>query len=145
MSQLFASGGQSTRASASASVPSMNIQGWFILGLTDLISLVSNRLSRNFSSTIPQKHQPFTAQPSLWSNFYFHTWLLEKPYLRLLTFVGKVMSLFFKVLSRLVIAFLPRSKCLNFMAAVTIWSDFGAQENNVSLLPLSLFLFAIKC
>ena len=41
------------------------------------------------------------------------------------------MSLFFNMLSRLVIAFLPRSKCLNFMAAVTICSDFGAQENKV--------------
>ena len=48
------------------------------------------------------------------------------------TFVGKVMSLLFNMLSRLVIAFLPRSKCLNFMAAVTICSDFGAQENKVS-------------
>ena len=47
------------------------------------------------------------------------------------TFVGKVMSLLFNMLSRLVIAFLPRSKCLNFnfMATVTICSDFGAQEN----------------
>ena len=44
------------------------------------------------------------------------------------TFVGKVMSLLLNVLSRLIIAFFPRSKCLNFMAAVTICSDFGAQE-----------------
>ena len=48
------------------------------------------------------------------------------------TFVGKVMSLLFNMLSRLVIAFLPRSKCLNFMAAVTICSDFGGQENKAS-------------
>jgi len=47
------------------------------------------------------------------------------------TFLGKGMFLLFNVLSRLVIAFLPRSKCLNFMAAVTICSDFGAQENKV--------------
>ena len=47
------------------------------------------------------------------------------------TFVGKEMSLLFNMLSRFVIAFLPRSKCLNFMAAVTICSDFGAQENKV--------------
>ena len=47
-------------------------------------------------------------------------------------FVGKVMSLLLNMLSRLVITFLPRSKCLfNFMAAVTICSDFGAQENKV--------------
>ena len=42
------------------------------------------------------------------------------------TFVCKVMSLLFNMLSRLVITFLPRSKCLNFMGAVTICSDFGA-------------------
>ena len=42
------------------------------------------------------------------------------------TFVGKVMSLLFSMLSRLVITFLPRSKCLNFMASVTICCDFGA-------------------
>ena len=47
------------------------------------------------------------------------------------TFVGKVMSLLSNMLSRLVIAFLPRSKCLNFMAAVTIFNDFEAQENKI--------------
>ena len=47
------------------------------------------------------------------------------------TFVGKAMSLLFNVLSRFVIAFLPRSKSFNFMAAVTICSNFGAQENKV--------------
>ena len=47
------------------------------------------------------------------------------------TFVGKVMSLLLNKLSRLVITFLPRSKRLNFMAAVTICSDFGAQKNKV--------------
>ena len=46
-------------------------------------------------------------------------------------FVGKVMFLLLNMLSRLVITFLPRSKCLNFMAAVTICSDFGAQKNKV--------------
>ena len=65
--------------------------------------------------------------------------LLSHPYmttgktitLTIRTFVGKVMSLLFNMLFRFVIAFLPRSKCLNFMAAVTICSDFGAQENEV--------------
>ena len=47
------------------------------------------------------------------------------------TFVGKVMSLLLNMLSRLDITFLPRSKSLNFMAAVTICSDFGAQKNKV--------------
>ena len=45
--------------------------------------------------------------------------------------VSKVMSLLFNMLSRLVIDFLPRNKCLNFMAAVMICSDFGAQEHKV--------------
>ena len=45
------------------------------------------------------------------------------------TFVGKVISLLFNMLSRLVITFLPRSKrLLNFMAPVTIHSDFGAKK-----------------
>ena len=47
------------------------------------------------------------------------------------TFVSKVMFLLFNMLSKLVIAFFPSSKCLNFMAVITICSDFGAQENKV--------------
>ena len=66
VSRLFTSGGAS--ASASASVLSVNIQSWFPLGLTDLISLLSKGLSRVFSSTTIWKHQFFGAQPSLWSN-----------------------------------------------------------------------------
>ena len=47
------------------------------------------------------------------------------------TFVGKVMSLLFNMLSRLIITSLARSKTLNFMAAVTVCSDFGAPKNKV--------------
>ena len=57
MSWLFASGGQSIRASASASVLLMKVQSWFPLGLTGLIPLQSKGLSRIFSSTTIQKHQ----------------------------------------------------------------------------------------
>ena len=78
ISCLFTSGGQSIRASASASVLPMNIQSWFPLGLTDFISLQSYGVSRVFSSTAIQKHQFFGTQPSLWSNSQIHTWLLEK-------------------------------------------------------------------
>ena len=67
VSQLFPSGGQSMGALASASVPPLNIQGWFPLGLTGLISLLSKGLSRVFSNTIVQKHQFFSIQPSLLS------------------------------------------------------------------------------
>ena len=62
------------RASASASVLPMNIQGWFPLGFT----WESKGLSRVFSSTTVWRHQFFGPQPSLWSNSHIHTWLLEK-------------------------------------------------------------------
>ena len=78
MSQVFISGGQGTRTSVSASVLPMNSQGWFPLGLTDLIALLSKKLSRVFSSIIIWKCQFFSAQPSLQSNSHIHTWLLEK-------------------------------------------------------------------
>ena len=58
------------------------------------------------------------------------------------TFVGKVMSLLFNMLSRLIIAFLPRSKCLNFMAAVTIYSDFGAPK--IKSVTVSTFSLSIS-
>ena len=81
MSWLFTSGGQSIGTSASVSVLPMNIQGWFPLGLTGLISLQSKGFSRIFSSTTIQKHQLFHTQhfcgPSLtfvhdyWKNHSF--------------------------------------------------------------------------
>ena len=76
---LFASGGQSIGGSVSVSVLPMNVQDWFPLGWTGLISLQSKRLSRVFSNTTVQKHQFFSVQPSLWPNSHIHTWLLEKP------------------------------------------------------------------
>ena len=79
VSQLFTSGGQSMGASTSASALPMNIQDWFPLGLTDLISLLSKGLSWIVYSTTVWKHQFLGTQPSLWSNSHIHTWLLEKP------------------------------------------------------------------
>ena len=76
---LYTSGSQSIGASASASVLPMNIQDWSPLGLTGLISLLSEGLSSVFSNTTVWKHQFFSTQPSLWSNSHIHTWLLEKP------------------------------------------------------------------
>ena len=95
-SWLFKSGGQSIGASALASVLPVNIQGWFPLGLTGLITLQFKGLSRVFSSTTTQKHQFFGTQPSWWSNSHIYTWLLEKT-IALISkpFVGKVMSLLF--------------------------------------------------
>ena len=81
MMQHFASGGQSIGASALASVLPMNIQGWFLLGLTGFISLLSKGLSKVLLQHKVQKHQFFGAQPALWSSFHICTWLLEKPQL----------------------------------------------------------------
>ena len=86
---------------------------------TDFTSFQSKRPSRVFSNTTDQKLQFFSTQLSLWSNFHIHTWLLEIA-LTIRNFVSKVMSLLFNMLSKFVIAFFPRSKYLNFMAAVTI-------------------------
>ena len=66
VSGLFPSGGQNIGASASTSVLPVNIQGWFPLGLTSLVSLQSKRLSRVLSSTTVWRHQLFITQPSLW-------------------------------------------------------------------------------
>ena len=112
MSQLFASGAQSIGVSASTSVLSMNVQNWFPLGGTGWISLQSEGLSRVFSNTTVQKHQFFSAR--------FFVVQLSHPYvttgktiaLTRWTFVDKVMSLLFNMMSRLVITFFPRSKCL---------------------------------
>ena len=79
MSWLLESRGQSIGASASASVLSMYIQGWFPLGLTDLIFLQSKGLLWIFSSTTVWKNQFLSNQPSLWSKFHICMWILEKP------------------------------------------------------------------
>ena len=90
----------------------MNIQGWFPLGLTGLISLLSKGLLRVFSRTTFRRHQFFGAQPFLLSSTHFYTWLLEKPQVWLYGHLSAVISLFFNKLSRFAIAFLPKSKYL---------------------------------
>ena len=105
--------GQSAGVSALALVLPVNIQDWFPLGLTGWTSLQSKGLSRVFSNTTVQKHQFFLRSA-------FFVVQLSHPYmttgktiaLTRWTFVGKVMSLLFNMLSMFVIAFLPRSKRL---------------------------------
>ena len=77
ISQLSTSGGQSIWVSASTSVLPMNTEDWSPLGWTNWISLQSKGLSRVFSNNTVQKHQFFSAQLSLQSNFHIHTWLWE--------------------------------------------------------------------
>ena len=112
MSWFFTSGGQSIGVSASASVIPMNIQDWFPLGEAGWIPLQSKGLSRVFFNTTVQKHQFFRAQLSLVQLSHPYMTTGKTIALTRQDFVGKVMSLLFNMLSRLVIGFLPRSKRL---------------------------------
>ena len=131
MSQLFASGGQRTGASASVSVLPMNIQVWFPLGLTGLISLQSMGLR-----SLIQHH---SSKASILRRSAFFTVQLSHPYMTTgktiamtrWTFVGKVMSLLWNMLSRLVITFLPRSKRLLISWLQSPSAMIGAPQNKV--------------
>ena len=105
MSQLFAWGGHSTGVSASASVLPMNTQDSSPLAWTRWISLQSKGLSKVFSNTTVQKHQFFSAQLSSQSNSHPYTTTGKTIALTRQTFVGKVISLLFNILSRFVITF----------------------------------------
>ena len=128
MSQLFTWGGQSIGVSASASVLPMNTQDWFPLVLTDLISLLSKGLSRVFSSTTLWKHQFFSAQPSLWSNSH-HLYMTNHSFDHLdLCWQSDVSASWYAMFVR----FSSKEQAFfNSMAAVTVPSDFGVQENKV--------------
>ena len=112
MSQFFIPGGQSIGLSALGSDIPINIQDWFPLGWTGWISLQSKGLSSLF--------QHHSSKASILRRSVFFIVQLSGPYmttgktiaLTRWTFVGKVMSLLFNMLSRLVITFLPRSKLL---------------------------------
>ena len=113
LSQFFTSGGQSIGVSASTSVLPMNIQDWFPLGWTGWISLQSKGLSKVFFNITVQKAS------ILQCSVFFMVQLSHQDMtpgkimaLTGQTIVGKVMSLLFNMLSRLVIAFLSRSKHL---------------------------------
>ena len=129
VSQFFTWGDQSTGASASASVLSMNIQDWFLLGWIGLISLLPKGLSGVFSTATIQKHLFF------WCSAFF-VFQLSHPYMTTgktiafmrQSFGGKVMSLLFNMLSRFVIAFLPRSVLISWPKSPSA-VIFGAQEN----------------
>ena len=110
MSQFFASGGQSIGVSASASVLLKNIQDCSSLGWTGWISLQSKGLSE--SSPTPQFKSINSSHSAFFMVQLSHPYTGKTIALTRWTFVGKVMSLLFNMLSRLVTAFLPRSKCL---------------------------------
>ena len=111
MSQFFASGSESTGVSASASVLPKNTQDWFPLELTGWI-LQSKGISKDFFNTTVQRHQIFCS--AFFIVQYSHPFMTTGKIIALTrwTFVGKIMFLLFNKLSRLVMTFLPRSKCL---------------------------------
>ena len=128
-------------ALASASVFPMNIQAWFPLGFTDLISLLSKGLSRIFlapqleginSSTLSLLYGPSLISMTTGKAMALSIWML----------VGKVMSLFSNKLSTFVIVFIPRSKHLLISWLQSPSSDFGAQENkSVTAFSFSPFIW----
>ena len=156
MSQFFPSGGQSIGVLASASVLPMNIKGWFPLGWTGWISLQS----KGFSSLL-QHH--ISKASILWHSAFFtvqftHPYMTTRKTIALTrwTFLGKIMSVVFNMLSRLEVTFLPRSKCLliswlqtpssvileppnkvsycfHCFAIYLLWSD-GTRNHNLSFL-----------
>ena len=117
---FFTSCGQRIGASTSASVLPMNIQDWFPLELICLISLQSKGLSRVCGASVLRCSAFFMVQLS---QVYMTTG--KTIALTIQTFVSKVVSLLFNMLSRFVIAFLPRSKhllisCLQSLSAVIL-------------------------
>ena len=89
-------------------------------------SINSSVLSLLYGPTLTSVHDYWKEQSTV-----HDYWKEQSISLTTWTFVSKVMSLLFNMLSKFVIAFLPRSKHFNFMAAVTICSDFGAQKRKI--------------
>ena len=149
MSQFFASSGQSIGVSASASVLPMNIQDWFPSGLTCWISL--DLLVGSVQGTLKSLLQHHNSEASILQRSAFFIVQLSHPYMTTgktialtgQTFVGKVMSLLFNMLSRLVIAFLSKSKCLLISwlqsPSAVILEPKKIKSLTVSIVSLSIF------
>ena len=127
MSQLFASGGQSIGASTFSTSPSNEYSGLisFRIDWFNLPAVQGSLLQRHSSKASVLWHS------ALFMGQLSHPYMTTGRIIALTihTFVGKVMSLLF--ICYVCHSFLPRSKCLNFLAAVTICSDYRAQENKV--------------
>ena len=142
MSQLFTSGGQSIGASTSASV--LPVLTSFRIDWFDLLAIqgaLKNLLQHHNSKASVLQHSAFfMVQLS-------HPYMTTGKTIALTrrTFAGKVTSLLFNMLSRLVITFLPRSKCLLILWLQTLSAMIlEPKRRNLSLLPLLPFLFAMK-
>ena len=126
ISQFFPSGGQTIRVSASTSVLQMNIQDWFPLGWTGWISSLSKGLSRVFSSITVWRHQFFSNQPFLLSSSHtaHNYWKNHSFDYMNLSWQSDVSASLIHCLDLSLLFFQGAS--FNFMAEVTICSDFGA-------------------
>ena len=135
--QFFSSDGQSIGVSASTSVLVMNIQDWSPLRWTGWISLQSKGLSRVLSITTVQKHQFFSTQLSSQSNSHIHMTTGKTIALSRQTFVSKVMSLLFNMLSRLVIIFFQGASITSFHGCSHHLQWFWSQKKKVSHIDTS--------
>ena len=159
MNRLVASSGQSIGASASASVSPSNEYSGLISFRINWLDLLAIQGTLN---SLLQHHRSKVS--FLWCLAFFmvqfsHLYMTTGKIIALTmqTFVSKVMSLLLNRVSKFVTAFLPRSKCLNFMAAVTICSDFWDPQNKIChcfhcfpiYLPWSdgngIFVFGMLC
>ena len=118
----------------------MNIQGWFPLGLTGLISLLSKGLSRVFSNTTVQSINSlalsFLYGPTLTSlNDYWKNHSFD--------FVGKVISLLFNMLSRFVLTFLPRSCLVGYYKAILHVCNWNSRRRRQMFEEMMLKYFQI--
>ena len=139
VSHFFESGGQSIGASGSSSVLPINIQEWFPLGLIGLVSC-SPRNSQESSPT-PQFKSIILLRSAFFTVQLLHSYMTTGKTIALTrqTFVGKVMSLLLNMLSRLVMTFLPRTKCL-----LSSWLQSPSAVILEPLIPLFPHLFAMK-
>ena len=128
MSQLFASGHQSI--TALASILPMSIQGWFLLGLTNLI-LLQSKDSQDLLQYHSTKASILQCPASLWSNSHSYMTTGKTVILTLQTFVNRWCLCFFVCCLGLSQLSSKEQASLNFMAAITVCSDFRAQENKI--------------
>ena len=133
--------------SFSSNISPSNEYSGLISFMTDWLDLLA--VQETLKSLLQHQFESISscAQPSLWANSYICSWLLEKNIaLTIYTFVNKVMSLLFNMLSKVCHSFLSKEQApFNFMPAVAFHSDFGAQEKKTChcfhFCPL---LFAMK-
>ena len=119
--------------------PPVNIQGWFPLGLTGLISLQSKGFSRVFTNTTVQEHQLFGAQLSLWSNSHPYMTTGKIIALTIWTLVGKVISLLFSTPSRFVIASFSSKEQASFHSVLQSLSAVILDTKKIKSVTASTF------